>query len=375
MESPKALHEQAMALYSKAQIAKIEGRISEWEASLREAFNLEKRAAILLNDRLEAEPTRSMLFSSAASLAVQLKLFREAEKLAALGLAGDAPEDIAVELREMLEDINFKQHLSLSKVQLSPSEMQLSIAQGNSVSSGVALWDDVAQRINAFVMILYKTIDRTAKRPFGDRRKPEVMGQKFPLYIQPGYSHSYSVVLRFGEVGNQSSLFDEFGIDKSIDESLACLELIDSGADDELAARIDDPDYFKDFVSWAKRLAPDGDKIRGLGITVLRKGEEKAYPMRRIREEISLIKVQNQPTNNMDASGQAQIVRYEGVLDAAFASKNRIKIKTKGSKSHSISIDVADGFIDIVRDNFGKEVIVECEFQNKNNKLLDISTL
>jgi hypothetical protein len=69
------------------------------------AFEKEKQAALLLCDKYDIEPTRSVLFRSAATMACQLGLFREAEKLIAQGLIGDPPDDIVHELRDLLQDI------------------------------------------------------------------------------------------------------------------------------------------------------------------------------------------------------------------------------------------------------------------------------
>ncbi len=63
------------------------------------AYRLEFEAA----QQTHEEPSRSVLYRSAATLALHAQLYREAEKADALGLAGEAPAEIADELREVLK--------------------------------------------------------------------------------------------------------------------------------------------------------------------------------------------------------------------------------------------------------------------------------
>jgi len=71
-----------------------------------QAFELEKQAALMLLTDFDKEPTRSILYRSAASLAMDCGKYREAEKLVTQGLAGNPPEDIAEELQNLYEDVN-----------------------------------------------------------------------------------------------------------------------------------------------------------------------------------------------------------------------------------------------------------------------------
>ena len=67
------------------------------------AFDAEKQAALLLLTRFEEEPTRSVAFRSAASLAMNCKKYEDAKKMIHFGLAGNPPEDIAQELIDIYE--------------------------------------------------------------------------------------------------------------------------------------------------------------------------------------------------------------------------------------------------------------------------------
>jgi hypothetical protein len=101
-------HHKAMELIDEATRARHEGNQERAQSQLREAFALEKEAAALVASDLDLEPTRSVLHRSAASLALQLGEAREAERLIATALAGSPPEEIAEELRDLLEQIYAK---------------------------------------------------------------------------------------------------------------------------------------------------------------------------------------------------------------------------------------------------------------------------
>ena len=69
----------------------------------RSAFELERRAAELWAETYGEEPTRSVLYRSAASLARDCCDYAEAERLVRKGLAGRPPGTIARQLEELLD--------------------------------------------------------------------------------------------------------------------------------------------------------------------------------------------------------------------------------------------------------------------------------
>ena len=67
----------------------------------RMAFRLERAAAELIADDLTAEPSRSVLLRSAASLALDCGENSEANRLINLALSGNPPAEIAEELHAL----------------------------------------------------------------------------------------------------------------------------------------------------------------------------------------------------------------------------------------------------------------------------------
>jgi hypothetical protein len=111
IQNIQELHKEAMDLAEMAFIAKLKGDLKSAENLLIEAYKKESDSAKLLVDEYDFEPTRSILYRSAASLAIECNDVRGAERLIAFGLAGNPPEEIAEELRDLLEKVNSKRHI------------------------------------------------------------------------------------------------------------------------------------------------------------------------------------------------------------------------------------------------------------------------
>jgi hypothetical protein len=107
MTPVKDLHHEAMRLVDEAEAARRQGDSQLARERLREAFDRERQAADRVAGAMSLEPTRSVLHRSAASLALECGALREAERLIATALSGDPPEEIAEELRDLLEQVYF----------------------------------------------------------------------------------------------------------------------------------------------------------------------------------------------------------------------------------------------------------------------------
>lgn len=93
------LHELAMEAAGRAALCDgaAESRLNQV------AFRLECEAARMLLSSSD-EPTRSVLFRSAASLAIDCEFYAEAQRLIAMGLDGDPPAEVETELRHLSEN-------------------------------------------------------------------------------------------------------------------------------------------------------------------------------------------------------------------------------------------------------------------------------
>lgn len=106
MKDIKTLHNEAMDLALQGDIAAKADPKGEHCLSLyTQAFEKEREAALLADFQQNPEPGLSILFRSAASLAIQCGRYREAEQLIAKALSGNPTKEIARELRQQLQDI------------------------------------------------------------------------------------------------------------------------------------------------------------------------------------------------------------------------------------------------------------------------------
>lgn len=102
MKEVEKLHDSAMNYAENALLARREGKLTWAHAMFQAALKLEVKAAKKLKDR-NLEPTRSVLYRSAATLATDVDDFTLAQELAEEGLRGSGiPPEIAEELNEVL---------------------------------------------------------------------------------------------------------------------------------------------------------------------------------------------------------------------------------------------------------------------------------
>lgn len=279
------LHQRAMGLVDAAHLAKMTGDHVRYSELTKEAFALEAEAAWAMAGALDLEPTRSVLFRSAASLALETGSQREAERLISAGLAGEPPPEIAEELRDLLEDVYFARHLDLRGIVLAPSELQMTI-DGNAVGFGIARSDSFIQRLKDFEKLIFRTAERRMGREFRERgRVPKSLTENFELYLSAPRAASFAVTLRLG----QSEQLDLPGVDFSADtinDLLQALEIFESGDEIALEEHIPDETYRMNFVGLAEGIAPDGQQVKTVGFTVGNSDGERRVALKTPKAEL-----------------------------------------------------------------------------------------
>ena len=111
MSAVNDFHNQAMDLAELALIERMRGNTEGASALFKQALELELAAIAELDGPVE--PTFSILHRSAGTLALHCNQVRLAEKIASKALANDPPEEIAEELRDLMEQVNSRRHLEL----------------------------------------------------------------------------------------------------------------------------------------------------------------------------------------------------------------------------------------------------------------------
>jgi hypothetical protein len=274
----KDLHRQAMQQADLAHQARREGNPAAARACFEEAFRLERAAAEELGSRIEAEPSRSILFRSAATLAISSGAYADAEKMVCLALAGSPPGETAEELRNLYEQINFRRHLALRGITLSEDEIQMSFA-GHGVGYGIAPTEEVLGRVDRAQTMLYRIAERKMDRPYREHGQPgKDVKQAVSLYMTVPRAASFAVSFVVG--GRQPDLPGISIVESVIDEVIDCLDLFIKGEEQALRQRIPDESYFANFVGLANAIAPDGDAVETVGFTALRRGQERTVALK-----------------------------------------------------------------------------------------------
>lgn len=347
------LHQQAMDFAEQAFAAKRADRPDEARAFFKRALNLDQQAAMLLKDSLELEPTRSVLFRSAATLALDCGETRTAEKLIGLGLAGNPPEVIAEELRDLYEDVSFQRHLNLRGITLSENQLMLTI-HGPLVGHGVAPLKDVIQRIETTETILLRTAERKLERPYRSSgiATKDIREKIGTTYLEVQRAASYAVVLRLGTGQLTIPGIKDFA-QTVVKDMVDCLGILVNDGVERLRAKIPEQQYLNNFVSLSKALSPDGQDVSLVGFTVMRDGEEQQLALRKNRNEIIVPPVQvDEPPKT-----SGEYVQIVGQLRAANSiGKNEVILIGEDNLKHEII--VGEGLDDIVKIYWKEKVIV-----------------
>ena len=345
-------HREAMQLAGQAEVALMSGQTAQAAQLKKRAFELEQEAAQLLLGQFDLEPTRSVLFRSAAALALECGDGDEAERLAAQGLAGRPPGEIAAELREVLEEATFRHHLSTRGFQLPAEGFQVSMA-GPAISSGVARSDTVLGRVRSLEALVFRTAERKAGTDYrtSGRRTKEIR-QNYEMFLGVPRAGSFALSIHLGS--GQSSFPGLGNVEPIVDELFACIELFGSGLEDDLHKRITDDAYFANFISLVRRVAPDGDAVRWVGFTSMRGGKERHVEL----------KSQAKPTPTEFDAPQTGVtvppetVRVRGVIRWADALKGLERVRIVDSEGRTSDVRVPVGVDDIVKPFWLDEVVV-----------------
>lgn len=356
-------HHQAMDLADQADWEKRRGNFAQAKSLIREAFFCERNAALSLKDKFELEPTRSVLFRSAASLAAECGELREAERLIAFALSGDPAPEIADELRDLLEQVNAHRHLELKGLQLEPSDLQLSI-WGPAIWHGFAQSRHVRERIEKMETLAIRTHERLQGKPFrGVGRPTKEDAQSVEVYVSPPRAASFAVTLRIVR-HHQLPLPGFNGAAKSEEvfpEVFDCLQLINRRDNAKLREKIGDESYYINFVSVAEQLAPDKAKIAGVGLTINRDGHEQKLILNREKGDWTSTSSPN------PSKLEGEEVEIRGLLCAANSTKKvsgRIEVVEPSGAIHKIQVPL-EQMADIVRPMYDYHVVVKGTRGNK----------
>ena len=359
------LHAQAMEHVEQAFLARLRGEAGLATELFRKAFDCEVAAIDSLPEY--SEPTYSILHRSAATLALDCNEVRTAERMAARGLAKHPPENIAQELRDLLEQIHFSRHLELRGIELSDDELQMNLT-GPGVGFGFVNSNEFLARVGDSSRLLHRIVERKKKKPFRERgRSGKDIEGNYELFISAPRAASFSVTLRLGSPVGQQSFPAVRDIPAILDEFMDLLALANKSRIAEIRDRIPEPAYFRNFLGIARKIAPDGNRIRQVGFTVVRGKVQRRVGVTRPAEDFGSL---TQP-----AAIDVEVVNIRGTLryaDAIRKGSNEIKVIDEKGDPHLIR--VPEGMMDdIVRPMWGSTVEIRGRRDNRHIVLDDIS--
>jgi hypothetical protein len=356
MNEVTVLHERAMDLAGLANTSRRSGDKEAATNYFRQAMELEASSADKLLANLAAEPSRSILYRSAASLALECLDLPRAEQLAARGLMGNPPAEIAAELRGVQDELRFQQHLAESHVSLLPDRLSLTML-GNSVGHGEVLLHSLMERLSAVGKLIGRTAERERGLPYREQgNQPSAVRRLFDVWVAAPQPACFEVSLI---LGRQMSLPGFDSHEDTLRELLDCVELLNAGDGIELQRKIPNEAYYRNFVGLARSIAPDGSDVKVVTLATRLDSQPRIVVMRRSRSEITI-----PIAKSRDANHETLLVIAGQLLYANAMGQGIIKLK---SPDRTYSVHVPDGMMeDVVRPHFGETVTVTGHLLRRN---------
>jgi len=344
-------------------VARHQGELERAKDLAREAYEYESRAVELVADDKSSEPTRSILYLSAASLAYQCKEFQAAQRLIAKGLSGYPPSKIEEDLKDLYERLKFEYNLQARGVTLGDEDLQLSM-EGKAVGPGMILYDEFKKAVENTLNIVNRTVERKMGREYrrGAGRPAKIDRPFVPTLVALGPG-SFNITLKLGLAEGTIPLF--FDATQIIDEILTGIELLDNSDEEGLRNLIRNESYRRSFVSLVRDMAPDGDKISFVRFA----SKRRTVSLTRQSNDIELVP----ELEAIEGNVEREPVAVTGLLDlAVMRGQDTIGLTAKDGKRHEII--VREGMDDLVRSYFGEWVRVTGFYDGKKIDLTDIQS-
>lgn len=352
MSDVRGQHRDAMRFAERAKVARIGGHDEEAVGLTRRAFELEREAAQSLLASFDVEPTRSVLFRSAATLALECGELEEARRLAFQGLAGFPPTEIADEIHEIVEESEFQRHLATRGVKLQPDEFQMSLV-GPMVSKGLAPITAVLTRAESMKNLVFRTGERIGGMEYRSRgRRRQAIERDYEVFLSAPRAGSFTFSVHIGQP-EQLSIPGLAKAEVVVQELFDCLDLLESKPAEHLRERIGNEAYYANFVSLARRIGPDGDSVRWVGLSSVRGAESRHVELKTTSESSMISDV---TTGKVE--GTTEETKVRGVLRWADATKDAETVLVIDAEGRSHRVRIPPGVDDIVKPHWLDEVVI-----------------
>ena len=368
----ESVHRQAMEFAEAAFLAKLNGDSQKEQEYNLQALEKEREAANAIDRHYDLEPSRSVFYRSAATLAFRCNQLREAERLAACALSSEyVPSEIAQELRELLDDINCHRHHELHGITLHPNELQFSM-EGPAIGHGFAQVSLVKSRVEKISSLLDQTMSRLLN-PSIDHSILRSQSHDGLIYLSAPVAASYAINFRVGTMQlslpeiEQSVPSVELSA-RVIDEFLTCIEFVDKRDVENLRQKISNDAYSRKFLSLVKEIAPDGKNIHSIGFTTPDGDRERTITFSTPRANLKDLAIADSTISSNDN------IEICGVLLEANATKQKsgsIQVIDDSKDKYTIQVP-REKMSEMVREMFGNPVTVTAKITDNKHVLVDV---
>lgn len=359
MSTVRELHERAMEYAHLAMLARDHRESDTARNHAQTAFALELQAAQLVPHSDRAEPTRSILYRSAASLAYQSGNFNEAIRVIGLGISGNPPPKILADLLSLLDQVKFNLYLQSLDDSLSNDGLLLTI-RGSAVGSGLILYPEFKRRFDNVILLINKTVQRLTHRRYNRGGRDRAEYNFFQKAIEiPAMQNSFAMTIRLVTPEDEQRQLNLLGAtpESVIDEVVLGVDMINNNQEEQLQAHINDNQYYTHFVNTVKHMAPDGEKISQVGIASSRQG----ISLTRNRAQISSVVPAREPESEPARSYTDLVVRGQlRYADDLTSGEHAMGLEQEGG--NVIKIKPSEGFDEILAQLWKSQIEVSGKF-------------
>ena len=335
-------HNEAMDIAFWANRARRSGDTERAVELFRQALDLELEAISQIS-----EPRGigwAVLHRSACWLALGCKRPDIAKGLAIRALAEEVDPGVDGELEQLLQQAFFDQHLQSNDIIIEDGEISLKLV-GRLVSAGFTLLSEFDSRTASLQAMIYRIAQRKSNLPYSGGVPSEIRNS-FHAFISPPQVGSFAVSLRIGYANQQMSFPEFLPFDEVLNEFMDLMDMVGRVNISEIEGRIPDPAYQRNFLGLAKKFAPDGDRISGVGLSFVNDGYTRNVsvnvPARALPAPV--VEGPGLGGESFDVSG---VLRY---ADAGARQQGRNQIRIVNENEPSFDLVVPVGLMDdIVR--------------------------
>ena len=238
--------------------------------------------------------------------------------------------EIADELRELLEQVSPRLHPEPRDIEIEFNEMHISLS-GDEVGYGFVKLSEFVPRIENVSKLFNRIIERLSGIPYRVRGSisKELVNER-ELFVSAPMAGSFGVKLKLGILSDRQLPVESVDASATIDEFMQLMTLVNSRRVEAISERIPDHLYLHNFFELAKKIAPDGIRIRKVSFAGITDGIQRSIEFTRPAADISpLSEARSEPQHLVGVLLGADMTRRNSDL---------IKIVDDHGKTHEVHV-------------------------------------